>query len=593
MNNPNKQSSPLLWLAYFIRPYSLALLGTFLALCLAAGTVLFLGKGLQVLINKGFVNSNPEFLNKALITLLGLALILALASFARSYLSSWLGERVVADIKQKIFHHLLLLTPEFYQNNSTGSLQSRLHNDTTLIQVLLGGSASTGLRSIIQFTGAVILLFMSNLKLAALSCLIIPLLILPITVFGRRVRQEARLAQDAEGKTAGFSNECLAAMQTIQAYNQEDLIYQKFKDLTRTTLSLAYKRILSQSCLSTGVIFLVFAAVSILLWYGGNEVFSKHITAGELLAFIFYAVLAAGSINSLSIVYSDWQRAMGACSRLQDILDQRPDACLRAGQQKLAIESPGKICFDNVDFRYPGLNTPVLRSFTLNIRQGEMVALVGPSGAGKSTVFNLLLRFYNPSKGQILVNGTDIQKISSKNLREMIGWVPQEPMIFADNVYNNIRFSKPSATDEEIESAARVAYAIDFINKLPNSFETNLGAEGLSLSSGQKQRLAIARAALKNPAILLLDEATNSLDAESEFQVQKALDQLMKGRTTVLVAHRLSTVLKANRIVVIDHGEIISSGTHTSLVRHCPIYRRFVSLQFDQPENIDEALLTG
>lgn len=589
MTPQNWQKSSFLLLCRFFKPYGLTIFGAFLALSLAASTVLFLGQGLRILIDQGFSNSSPQFLNQALMTLLGLVFILAVASFARSFLSSWLGEKVCTDIRLACFEHLLFLAPTFYKDQATGNLQSRLHTDTSLIQILIGGSASTGLRSIIQFTGALILLFYSNLKLAALSCLIIPILVLPLAIFGRYIRQESRAVQHAEGKTAGYSLESLTGIQTIQAYNQQHRVLDHFQHLSKNSLKLGYRRILAQSSLSTAVIFLAFTAVSILLWYGSKEVFAYHLTSGELISFIFYAIVAAGSINSLSLVYSDWQRAMGACSRIQDLLSQVTSSPEHVSLLKTEI--PGKICFENITFTYPGLNgEAILKDFSLQIKRGETVALIGPSGAGKTTVFNLLLRFFTPDKGQIFLEDIDIQDLSLNELRNSIGWVPQDPMIFADTVANNIRFSNPDATDDEVKAAAQAAYAADFIEKLPHGFETPLEAEGHVLSSGQKQRVAIARAILKDPAILLLDEATNALDSESEFQVQKALDNLMKGRTTVLVAHRLSTVLKANRLIVLDHGKIISAGSHTSLMRNCATYRRFVSLQFEQPEAQKEDL---
>jgi ATP-binding cassette, subfamily B, bacterial len=583
MNDKQGRSS-FFFLLRFIWPYSHLVLLTFLALCLAAGTVLFLGQGLRTLVDQGFANSNPALLNQALISLLALVALLSLASFSRSYLSSWLGEKISTDIKTKLFKHLLSLPPEFYQKNSLGNLQSQLHSDSMLIQVLLGGSASTGLRSIIQFFGAMCLLFVSNPKLAGLACFMMPLTLLPLVIFGRQVRQTARHAQEAEGQASGYSNESISSIQTIQAYGRQQESLEKFKALTQESLRLARKRIFAQSCLSTAVIFLVFAAVSGLMWYGGHEVLAKNITSGDLISFVFYAVLAAGSINSLSQVYGDWQRALAACERLADLLHIKSSITMADKFSSLPLHDIGQITFKNVDFNYPGNDEVVLSDFNLNIKRGETVALVGPSGAGKSTVLNLLMRFYDPTRGQILIENVNIKDLEMTVLRNTLGWVPQEPTIFKATVYENIRFSRPDASDGMVESAARSAYAIDFINKLPQGFDTVLGTEGVGLSSGQRQRLAIARAILKEPDILLLDEATNSLDSESEFQVQKAIDHLMKGRTTLIVAHRLSTVLNANRILVIDKGQIVATGSHTALLRQSPIYQRFVELQFDSGE---------
>jgi ATP-binding cassette subfamily B protein len=580
--NTKSESSSFLFLLRFLWPYSWIVFLTFIALCLAAGTVLFLGFGLSNLIDRGFGFSNPDFLNQALIGLLMMVSILSIASFARSYLSSWLGEKISMDIKSSIYSHLLTLSPEFYQKNSIGALQSQLHNDTQLIQVLLGGSASTGLRSVIQFLGAMLLLFFINIKLATLACLIMPLTLLPLLVFGRRVRQTARIAQDAEAQAADYSNETLDSILTIQAYGRQIKSLTRFEVLTKEALIKAKKRIFAQSCLSTAVIFLVFAAVSCLMWYGMQEIIAAKITTGGLTSFVFYAVLAAGSVNSLSQVYGDWQRALGACSRLNDLAQIHSSIEVCENPLKLPQHQIGQIDFQDVEFSYPGAdNQPVLTNFNLQIQRGKTIALVGPSGAGKSTVFNLLMRFFDPTKGCVKIENINLKELDLSALRSIIGWVPQDPTIFKDTVYENIRLSKPEATDAMVKAAAKAAYALEFIEKLPHGFNTILGNEGIGLSSGQRQRLAIARAILKDPAILLLDEATNSLDSESEFQVQKAIDHLMKDRTTIIVAHRLSTVLNADRILVMDHGKIVATGSHATLLRQSPIYQRFVELQFD------------
>jgi ATP-binding cassette subfamily B protein len=575
--------SAFLFLLRFIWPYSHFILLTIFALCMAAGTVLLLGQGLRSLVDQGFVHSSPVYLNQALISLFILVIVLSLASFARSYLSSWIGEKICTDIKARLFKHLLELSPEFYQRNSIGELQSQLHNQTMLIQVLIGGSASTGLRSIIQFLGAMGLLFVSNTKLATIACMIMPLTLLPLLVFGQRVRQTARIAQEAEGKAAAYSNELLAAVKTVQAYGRQAESYGKFRALSQDAVRKANKRIFAQSCLSTAVIFLVFSAVSCLMWYGGHEVISKNITPGDLISFVFYAVLAAGSINSLTQVHGDWQRALAACGHLNDLLRVQSSIVSPTKTHSLRTHPMGQITFRDVDFSYPGQEQVVLSEFNLSIKRGETVALVGPSGAGKSTMFNLLMRFYDPIKGQVLMDNTDLKEWDLGSLRQVMGWVPQEPTIFRDTVYENIRFSRPEASNEMVEAAARAAHSLDFIQKLPKGFETVLETEGIGLSSGQRQRLAIARSILKEPSILLLDEATNSLDSESEFQVQKAIDQLMRGRSTIIVAHRLSTVLNADRILVMDKGRIVASGSHTSLMRQSPIYQRFVELQFQSP----------
>ncbi len=568
-----------MFLMGFIKPYSHIVLLTIFALCLAAGTMLLLGFAFSNLVDRNLGMTSDTSLQQAMLILFAVVILLSFASFARSYLSSWLGERVSSDIKSKLFGHLLNLSPEFYQQQSIGGLQSQLHSDTQLIQVLLGGSASTGLRSVIQFLGSMCLLFVINLKLASVACVLMSLTLLPLLIFGRRFRQTARIAQEAEGKAAGYSNESLTAVLTLQAYGRQSASLEKFKVLTQDALHKSMKRIFAQSCLSTAVIFLVFVAVCGLFWYGLQQI-GGDLTTGMLVSFIFYAILAAGSINSLSQVYGDWQRAMAASARLKGLLDIESNLHTSPTPIRLPQQKIGQIAFHKIDFAYPDQDL-VLFDFNLSIKRGETIALVGPSGAGKSTVFNLLMRFYDPCKGQVLLDNVDIKELELSTLREVIGWVPQDPTIFRDTVYENIRLSKPDATDQMVEAAARSAYAYDFIQKLPQGFNTFLGTEGVGLSSGQKQRIAIARAILKDPAILLLDEATNALDSESEFQVQKAIDHLMKDRTTIIVAHRLSTVINANRIVVIDLGKIVAVGSHTTLMRQSSIYKRFVELQFD------------
>ncbi|MBP6985504.1 MAG: ATP-binding cassette domain-containing protein [Alphaproteobacteria bacterium] len=576
-------TSAILFILRKLRTYKIIISLTLLSLILAAGTVIYLGQSLRILVDKGFTQSDPNFLNQALLGLILLIVLLSLASFARSYLSSWLGEKISQDIKTDVFKHLLYQSPNFYQTHSVGVLQSQLHNDSQLIQILLGGSASTGFRSLIQFWGAMIMLFISNLKLASIACMIMPMTLLPIVIFGKRVRHAAKIAQASEAETSDYSHEYLSHIQTIQAYNQQEQSLQKFEGQNTRTMEKTARRVWAQSVLSTSVIFLVFSAVSGLIWYGGHEVIAQRITAGEMISFIFYAVLAAGSINSITQVYGDWQRALSAATRFMDLLAIKPMIDNPSVARLLPEAIQGKINFHQVHFSYiPGGHKYVLEDFNLEIKKGETIAIVGPSGAGKSTVLNLLMRFFDPNQGTISIDNICIKDIHLSDLRRCIGWVPQEPALFKLSVYDNIRFSRPDATNEMVEKAAKDAYASEFITKLPHGFETILGADNINLSSGQRQRIAIARAILKDPSILLLDEATNSLDSESEFQIQKALDRTMKDRTTLIVAHRLTTVLDADRIIVMNHGKIVAMGTHTSLLRNNDIYQRFVELQFDR-----------
>ncbi|MGB0935745.1 MAG: ABC transporter transmembrane domain-containing protein [Alphaproteobacteria bacterium] len=563
--------------------YKSALIGVVIALAVAAATVISLGSGLRFLIDEGFAKGSTELLNQALILLVILVGIMAIASFARSYLSAWLGERLVADLKQKLYAHLLYLDMSFFTSQHVGDIQARLHQDAQELQSVIGGAASTGLRSLLQFIGAMIMLFVTSVKLAAITCLIIPLTLLPIGLFGRQLKAQSAVVQDARGQITNFSSESLQNIYTLQATNNEHQNIQQFSDKVTQTLAALHKRIFAHSLLAGTVIFLVFTAISLVLWQGGQDVLQGEMTSGQLIAFVFYAAIAAGSINSMQEMLGECQGAIGAWGRVQEVLSATPKVQIAKSPRSLSQPVEGNIEIRAIDFFHG--EARILSDVSLSVKKGETIAIVGPSGSGKTTLFNLILRFYDPAKGGIYIDGVDTSQLSLEDLRSIIGWVPQDPGVFSGTVTDNIRIGSPNAAFAKVQEAAKQAHALEFIQALPKGFNTPLGDRGSTLSGGQRQRIAIARAIIRDPKILLLDEATNALDAESEHHVQQALQHLMRGRTTLIVAHRLSTVLQADRIAVMDKGQIIALGPHTTLMRECALYRRFASLQFEGGES--------
>ncbi|MFB0922880.1 MAG: ABC transporter transmembrane domain-containing protein [Alphaproteobacteria bacterium] len=579
---PKRKIGELRRLGRFLKPYRLFVLGAVLALTVAAGTVLTIGQGVRRLVDDGFAAGNIELLNESLVALLIIVVVLAAATYSRYFFVSWLGERVVADIRKSVFEHTLRLDPTFYETMRVGEVMSRLTADTTLIQTVVGTSASMALRNVLLVLGGLVMLAVTSPQLTLLVLLVVPVVLVPILFFGRRVRKLSRESQDRLADVGSYLDESIANIRTVQAFNHEDVDRSRFAGRVEDTFQTSVRRIRSRASLTAIVILLVFGAIGVILWMGGREVISGGISAGDLSAFIFYSIIVASSVGAISEVIGSLQHAAGAVERLFELLDMEPNIAAPAAPKSLPKGRLAQVALDNVTFHYPSRpEQPALHEFSLDMAPGETVALVGPSGAGKTTVFQLLLRFYDPASGQLTLNGVDLRELDPSDLRSHIGLVPQEPVVFSASAFENIRYGRPGASDAEVRAAAEAASASDFLDALPDGFDTFLGEKGVRLSGGQRQRIAIARAILRDPNVLLLDEATSALDAESERAVQTALAGLMHNRTTLVIAHRLATVMAADRIVVIDEGRIVAEGTHESLVMEGGLYARLAELQFD------------
>jgi ATP-binding cassette, subfamily B, bacterial len=568
-------------LGSFLAPYRTRFVVAGIALLIAAGCALAIGQGLKIVVDRGFSAGDAGQLDRALFGVLAIIAVMATATYVRFYGVSWIGERVTADLRKRVFDHLLTLSPGFFEITRTGEVISRLTNDTTMLESAIGSSLSMALRNVVLGVGALILLMLTSLKLTLLVLAGLPVVLLPIILFGRRVRRLARTSQDRVADTGAYVDEAIHEIRTVQAYAHEPVDRHAYAQRVEQAFAAGVLRIRQRALLIAAVIFLVFVAVGIILWIGGHDVLAGRLSAGQLSAFVFYAVVVATSVGAVSEVAGELQRAAGATERLFEILDTPAEIAAPAVPVALPEPALGTVVLDAVTFAYPSrLTDPALRALTLAVAAGERVALVGPSGAGKTTVFQLLLRFYDPQLGRVLIDGTDVRLADPRAVRRRIAVVPQEPVIFAASVWDNVRYGRPDASDADVRDACEAAYASEFLMRLPQGFDTELGERGVKLSGGQRQRLAIARAVLARRPILLLDEATSALDAESERVVQLALERLMAGRTTLIIAHRLATVISADRIIVLDGGAAIAQGTHASLVRDDPLYRRLASLQF-------------
>lgn len=566
--------------AQFIAPYRRQVVYSLLALLFTATITLSIGQGIRLMIDQGFATQSKELLSQYVGIFLLLVIALAVGTFTRYYWVTWLGERVIADVRSRVFNHLIHLHPGFFEENRSLEIQSRLTADMTLLQTVIGSSVSFALRNLIMMVGGIVWLFITNAKLTALVTICVPLVVVPILIYGRRVRHLSRQSQDKIAAVGAYVGEVLGQIKTVQAYNHQSIDQRTFHTQVEEAFAVAKQRTLQRSLLITLVILLVMGAVGLMLWVGGIDVIEGRISAGELAAFVFYSVIVGSAVASISEVIGELQRAAGAAERTMELL-QAPNLIQSPEKPHPLPSVSGNIAIDQLCFAYPSRpDVLAINNLTLTVRAGETLALVGPSGAGKSTLFDLLLRFFDSQSGSIKLEGIDIRQLDLFALRRCFALVSQTPALFYGSIGDNLRYACPDASDADVQAAAEAAYAHEFICQLPQGYQTHLGDAGLGLSGGQKQRLAIARAILADAPILLLDEATSALDAQSEYWVQQALQQLMRNRTTLVIAHRLATVQSADRIAVLDHGRLDAIGTHAQLLQSSPLYARLAALQF-------------
>ncbi|MBK5913862.1 ABC transporter [Rhodocyclus purpureus] len=562
-------------------PYRSRVLIAAIALIVAALALLGVGQGLRTVIDRGFAAGDPQWLDRALFAMFGVIALLSASTYLRFYMVSWLGERVASDLRRRVFDHLLTLPPSFFEQGRTGDVIARLTADTAQIESAIGSSLSLFVRNALLLAGGLIMLLTTSVKLSLLVLGGVPLVVTPIIFFGRRVRALARQSQDRVADLGNRIDETIHEIRVVQAYGHEDADRGDFAARVEAGFATAVRRTRSRAGMVAAVILLVFGAIALILWVGGHDVLAGEISGGQLSAFVFYAALVAGSVGAISESWGELQRAAGASERLLELLAVRPEISVPAAPVALPQRVQGEIVFDAVGFAYPARpDAAALAGFSLTVGAGETVALVGPSGAGKSTVFQLLLRFYDPQSGRVCIDGVDLACADPRELRRQIALAPQEAVIFASSVLDNVRYARPEATLDEVRAACVAAYADEFIDKLPQGYDTDLGERGVKLSGGQRQRIAIARALLADRPILLLDEATSALDAESERLVQAALERLMENRTTLVIAHRLATVQRVDRIVVLDQGHIVETGSHAELLRLDGLYAKLARLQF-------------
>jgi ATP-binding cassette subfamily B protein len=568
-------------IARFLWPYRRRIALALAALLAAVGCVLALGRGVQHVVDRGFGSGDPRLLDQALAAMIGVVVVYAAATWVRFYFMMSVGERVVTDLRRAVFDHVLALEPAFFEKERTGEVVSRLTNDATLVQQVIGYGLSMFVRNSLMMLGAAIMLFVTSWKLALLVLIGAPATLLPILLLGRRVRRLSRASQDRVADVSAYVDEAVHEIRTVQAYAHEEIDRGSFARHAEGAYAAGVARISHKAFLIAAVILIAFSAVGVILWIGGHDVLAGRLSQGELAAFVFYAAVVATGAGTVAEVWGELQRAAGATERLVELLETRPRIVASPAPVMPPQRSSLDIEFDNVCFAYPArLDTAALERFTLRVAPGERVALVGPSGAGKSTVFALLLRFYDPQEGAVRIGGVDLRDMDPRAARRLVAVVPQDPVIFAASVLENVRYGRPDATREAITAACEQACALEFVERLPQGLDTPLGERGVTLSGGQKQRLSIARALLADRPILLLDEATSSLDAAAERLVQQGLEALEKGRTTLVIAHRLATVQNAGRIVVLERGEIVAQGTHAELMREGGLYASLARLQF-------------
>ena len=564
----------------FLRPYVPQVVIASLALIVTASATLSLGQGIRLVIDSGFASGEVALLNQSLSLFVVFIVVLTAGTFIRFYFVSWVGERVSADIRLAVFNHLVHLHPGFFEHNAPSEIQSRVTTDTTLLQTVIGSSVSIALRNILMFLGGMVLLVVTNAKLSLIVLASVPFVVLPVIFFGRRVRSLSRANQDRLADVGSHVSESFRHIKIVQAFNHQGADIAEFGRVVERALAVALQRVWLRAVLVAVVMLLVFGAVATLLWVGGQDVLSGRTSPGDLAAFIFYAFIVAGSVGAISEVWSDLQRAAGATERLVELLES-PSEIEDGPIEALPSVQTLDLTVENVGFRYPSRpDQRVLSDLSFQIQPGEMVALVGPSGAGKSTFFDLLQRFYDVDTGSISMGGIDTRELSLHTLRNAFGFVPQTPSMFSGTVRDNLIYAQPNASDEQISRALALANAKTFVDALPQGLQTTLGEDGVGLSGGQRQRLAIARALIAEPAFLLLDEATSALDAESEQSIRKSVEALKGEMTILVIAHRLSTVRQADRILVFEEGELIASGTHAELVKDSELYARFADIQF-------------
>lgn len=566
----------------FIKPYKRQLLLAAISLILAAGATLVIPLCFRTIIDQGFSEASQTQINRTFINLFGAAVVLAFASSLRYYIVSWLGERITCDIRKKIYSHIISQSPEFFETQQSGEILSRINNDTTIIQILLGTSISMAVRNLFLLLGGMAMMFITSIELSLLILLTLLLTVIPIVLMGKKVRQLSRNSQDKIALTSAIAGEKINAIFTVQSFANEEKEIKVFNESIEKSFLASKNRSAARGKLTFVAILLGFTSIILVLWLGAYAVSNQEISGGQLTQFFLYAVIVAGAIAALSEVFGDTQRAMGAGERLLELLNSQSKVVspLTPHIRTQSADKAIHVQIENLSFAYSSNPNLVLSDINLSIKAGEKIALVGPSGSGKTTLFKLIQRFYDPQSGCIKFDHVDIKEFKLADLRRLIGVVPQDISIFSENALENIRYGKEDATDDEVHEVAVQAAVDEFISRLPERYESFLGDRGVRLSGGQKQRIAIARALLKNPPLLLLDEATSSLDAESERLVQQALEIAMKGRTTIVIAHRLSTVKQADRIIVMEHGRIIETGNHASLIAQSGLYSQLAKLQF-------------